>query len=210
MFDRLNLAQEDLEKAIELDPRDPTPFAFLIRVAMGLEWDREETQELLEQARELCPEHRLAHRNMLIYLCEKWHGSHEEMFEFARNSANNAKPGSGLHTLVGDAHWHRQQYQALWEERGDYDKYFLNQEVRSELLAAYHGSLASPSYRENAFTLQDRNVFAYCLVQANELGLARREFELIGNHMTEWPWLFMGGSIGFRDARHKALRAPVG
>jgi len=44
------------------------------------------------------------HRDTLMALAEKWCGSHDLMFAFARDTAEAAPPESGLAALVAAAH----------------------------------------------------------------------------------------------------------
>ena len=50
------------------------------------------------------PTHLVAHQQMLQFLCRKWFGSTEEMFDFARTAAAKAPAGSLLPELVVVAH----------------------------------------------------------------------------------------------------------
>ena len=69
--------------------------------------DRDEAQRRFDEVVARHPWHRIAHEHMLQYRCEKWFGSHEEMFEFARATAERAPDGSLPPRLIAVAHVER-------------------------------------------------------------------------------------------------------
>lgn len=48
------------------------------------------------------PFHRIAHEQMLQYLCRKWFGSHEEMFAFAFCLAGEWSAAAEQFDIIGD------------------------------------------------------------------------------------------------------------
>ena len=89
-FERLELASDELTRAIELAPADPLPHAYRIIVCLGLNLPPHPGRGLVQRGDWRYPEHHAAHRLLLNYLCEKWHGSHEEMFDLARAASDSA------------------------------------------------------------------------------------------------------------------------
>src|SRR5688572_23236106 len=114
--ERLGLAKQDFLYCTQLDPADPTPWAMLVHVGRGLDGADTETPAWFGEAVRRDPEHFLAHENMLSFLTEKWHGSHDKMFRFARDSASRARPGSDLPALIIRAHVERYVYFKLFED----------------------------------------------------------------------------------------------
>src|SRR6185436_114566 len=78
--------------------------------ARALNAPREEALERLAELRRRDAHHAYGHHMMLVFLCEKWHGSHEEMFDFARSASGQAPDGSRLHALIANAHLERYFY----------------------------------------------------------------------------------------------------
>jgi len=119
-FSRLQDAEADLARAIELDPEDPTPWEFLLRSGRGLQIETDELVERFQAARARHPEDYRAHQMLLLALCQKWGHSHEMMFDFARQVAEAVSEGSGVHALVPQAHVERWLYFSM-EEPPDHD-----------------------------------------------------------------------------------------
>jgi len=190
--ERLKLAVSDLERAGGLNMEDPTPYAFQLRAAMGLNMARENTLKIFEQAVRRCPDHYLAHSNMLTYLCEKWHGAHEDMFEFARIASDKADDGSLLHALIPQAHTERWLYAIAFDQDPEGDDYFQRQDVRDAILSAYALSLGSPNHVASPLSHYAANDFAFALVRCGELEAARQECERIGRYPTWLPWSYLG------------------
>ncbi len=128
--ERLKQAESELVRAGGLNMEDATPHAFLLRVAIGLNWSREAALKVFDQAVRRCPDHFLAHSDLLTYFCEKWHGSHEEMFEFAHAASDKAPAGSLLPTLIAQAHTERWLYATSFDGDPHGDQYFQRPEVR--------------------------------------------------------------------------------
>ena len=106
-FRRLRFAENCLDEVVERDPDDVAAWTFLVRCARGRQVDRVEAQRRFDEVVKRHPYHRIAHEQMLQYLCRKWFGSHEEMFAFARSAAAASPPGYPLAGLVAIAHIER-------------------------------------------------------------------------------------------------------
>jgi hypothetical protein len=206
-FARLQAAWSDLGQSARLNPLDATPHGEMIRCAVGLQLPLDKALPCLAAARERAPEPWEAHLRMLYYLCEKWHGSHEEMFDFARKTSADAFDGSGLPTLIAVAHTER------WLYAKDFDRdkelaaeYWCDPRVRSEILDAYRKSLGSRKHRSSRTSRWHRNFFAFALGKIKAGPEAAVEFQHIGNRPTEWPWHMFGDPARvFVSVRDKAL-----
>jgi hypothetical protein len=192
---RLEQATAELSRAADLDPDDPTPYALLIMVCVGLNRPKELTLDLFEEARRRCPDHLLAHRNLLTYLCRKWHGSHEEMFAFARQSSKRAPEGSLLPMLVAEAHCERWLYAAHFDQEPDANQYFLLMDVRKELVAEYGFSLGSSRHQPGPLTRLAANYFAYTLGRGGLLAYAPRAFAQMEGQVNYLPWAYGGDPV---------------
>jgi len=92
---RLEAAESDLQKAAGLDVRDPAPWSWLITTARGLQREATVERQRFQEAQRRDPLNRSAHVHMLTALCWKWGGSHDAMFDFARQTSA-AAPESRL------------------------------------------------------------------------------------------------------------------
>lgn len=203
--ERLRLAESDLERAAYMNMNDPTPHAFQLRVCLGLDKSREATLANYEQAVRRCPDHYLAHTNFLTYLCEKWHGSHDEMFAFARGASQRAAEGSLLSTLIPQAHTERWLFAVGFDNDPRGNDYFKQEEVRQEILAAYSQSLGSPRHLLSPLSHFAANYFAYTLDHCGEWDLAAQLCQRIGQHPTKLPWALEGNPIQVYQQTHARL-----
>lgn len=106
-FKRLQIAEQFLQQAGELDAEGPLPWAYRIAVARGLQYEKSVGLEYFQEARTRDPENRVAFKAMLTNLCWKWGGSHQTMFAFARKMSQEAPEGSWVHRMFVDAHSER-------------------------------------------------------------------------------------------------------
>jgi len=200
--ERLELAMEDLDQATRLAPHDPTPWAFMIRAGMGLGWDLSDRQAVFSEA---VARHRLhfgAHDRLLTALCAKWGGDHEAMFAHAYSAAEAAPHGSMLHGLIARAHVERWLHHAMKDESELQRRYFELPHVRQDILRSFRQCLGTPlmARSKEAFTV--RNLYAFCFYALGESGLLLRELEMLGPHLSEYPWMLEGEPAEvFRRAR---------
>lgn len=89
--ERLATADEYFARAAQLNHRDPVPHALAVTAAMGLGYPEPAVRERFEAATAIEPMLYTAHGRMLTRLLEKWGGSHEKAFAFARDSVRHAQ-----------------------------------------------------------------------------------------------------------------------
>lgn len=183
-FGRLKLAENCLDEVVERDPDDTTAWTFLITSARGRQVDREDAQRRFTGVIRRHPTHRIAHLQMLQYLCKKWFGSHEEMFTFAREVVAKAPAGSPLGQLVASAHIE------MWLDlpSGEDRDYMTRPDVRADLNAAADHTIRHPAYRPRPGWPQVHNTFAFAFALSGDRRAAVQQFEIIGNRVTEGPW----------------------
>lgn len=199
--DRLLTADVILERATELDPTDPTPWALMLRSAYGLGLDEEEHRRRFTQAVHLAPEHRFAHSSLMKSLCAKWYGSHDLMFRFVSSATSQVGLGSPVHTLVAEAHIER-WLDMLGEDEAQAAAYWTRPVVRSAITHAAHLYFDAPNFQPNKDTVRTRNIFVWCLVAVEAIDAAARLFEAIGPYVTRAPWIYMGDPVErFEKAR---------
>jgi hypothetical protein len=84
---RLQEAQRELEKALQINPSGWTAHARLLIVARGLGLPRAFVEEHFRRAVELRPRYAFAYETKLQYLQPRWHGTPEDLIEFGRQCA---------------------------------------------------------------------------------------------------------------------------
>ncbi|GAB2937891.1 hypothetical protein GCM10027280_27630 [Micromonospora polyrhachis] len=196
---RLKFAENCLDEVVERDPDDTTGRMYLVLSARGRQVDRAEVRRRFDEVIARHPYHRLAHEHMLQYRCQKWSGSHEEMFTFARESAAKAPAGSSLGELIAVAHIER------WlglpsPEDADYMK---TSAVVAELNAAADRSIRHPDFQRQSGWPVLHNLFAFAFALAGDHRSALEQFDVVGDQVTEWPWQYLNG----RDPAGRFVRA---
>ncbi len=204
---RLKLAEEYLSGAVRLDPASTSAWCALVTVARGQELGIAEARQRFDQVVIRHPGHVRAHAQLLQQLCGKWGGSPEAMHEFARDSMMKVPPGSRLGYLVAMAHL--EHWLSLdGEER---DGYITADAVRAQLHEAADRSVRHPAYRRRPGWPVQHNTFAMAFSLAGEHRAAAEQFELIGDRVTDLPWLYLDRNPGapFLARRGVAQRASA-
>lgn len=189
-FERLRLAENCLDEVVDRDPSDATAWTFLVTAARGRQVGRDEAVRRFEQVVRRHPTHLIAHQQMLQFLCRKWFGSTEEMFDFARTAAARAPEGSLLPELVAVAHI--EHWLDLPSE--EKDPYIMSSAVRAELRAVAERSIWHPNYQRRPGWPSPFNSFALAFSFAEDYPAAAAVFDAIGDNVTEWPWYYSSGS----------------
>jgi hypothetical protein len=210
-FERLKGAWNDLSTALDLNPADPTPYGQLIPCAMGLQLEKEVVFTCLNNS----VSHSLlswqAHSATLWYLCEKWHGSHDEMFDFARSVSASAPEGSGLHALIPIAHHERWLYAIGFDQDAEFaDKYYNQPEVQRQIIDAYNKSLGSRTYKSTKLTRDQSSFFAVGLLRSQAFKQALFELERLDNRVPEYPWAQLGDPVDRYTRALNIARANIG
>jgi hypothetical protein len=185
-FHRVVFADNCLDEVAQRDPHDTTARAFLLNSGIGRQVDINEQGRRFTEVVRRHPHHKWAHGAMQQYLCAKWHGSHEQMFAFARQAARNAPAGSPLHGAIAEAHL--EKYVDLGRA-GASAGYLEQPEVTAELMAAAERSVLHPAYERRPGWPRLHNTFAFVLHRADQYQEAYRLYQEIGDdHITEHPW----------------------
>jgi hypothetical protein len=92
-------AESFLAQAYQMDPRQAETSYLMMRVAIAQGQTRQQMESWFNQAMRLQPNYDDAARLMALYLEPEWHGSEQEVLEFARTCVTN-KNWSGLVPLV--------------------------------------------------------------------------------------------------------------
>lgn len=195
---RLKIAEDCLNDAVGRDRNDPTGWALLITTAIGRSLGQDEVRHRFAEAVARHRWHRGAHYGLFKKLCAKWGGSHDQMHQFADETAATAPPGSPLGALVAEAHIER------WLDlpAGQDVAHMHQPEVRAALHEAADRSVRHPAHRRRPGWPGAHNMFAMAFWLADEHDAAAEQFDAVGELVTGWPWRYLSGELeGFAGAQ---------
>jgi hypothetical protein len=207
-WQRLEEAERDLMKAADLDRADPVPWTYLVISARGIEKGVPEINERLKQAHARHPWHHFAFSQALQGFAKKWAGSHELMFDLARQVAAGAPDGASAHTLMAEAHVERWLYMASWDkDEANALTYFRTPSVSDEIKTAATRSVWSSKYERPRLAPFDHNLFAYCFFRMHDWESARRELQAMNGVLNRFPWAYGGNPVEvFKTAQQRILK----
>jgi len=204
MGDALEKSLDSTVRILEHDAFGSEASARTIRTLMGLrdEWD--ELDEVHDVMRGFDKPNFFGELNYLIASCEKWLGSHEKMFDFARSTTRAFPDHPAFGALVAAAHWERHMHYERFEENEELAAtYLTNKAVLMEVTSLSKRLLSEPS-KEPYSDLLAHNIFAAFFGEADQYELARPHFNRIGHHIMRYPWEFCT-KIGFQIMRTATL-----
>ena len=200
-------ARHALAQAAELAPDDPTPWAFLVKVAMG-EGDQEAVLGALDEANRRDAGHYFAHDNAMFALTEKWLGSHRASLDLVRNAAAQLPPGAPVHGLVIAAHINVWQYRAFFEsDNAKALAYLSKKKVQRECDLALARSVDHADHTACAASNRVQNDAAFYYHLIGDHDAARERFHQIGQRWTLAPWGWGPGLTAARAFRNARLCA---
>ena len=187
-FTLLDDAIPVISTAAALNPTDPVPWEIALTHARGIQAPRDVFDAYWAEAVARAPHHYGCHATALQYLCDKWYGSHEEMFDFAERAADGALPGSKLHALPLLAAIEYEVVSDDSTEDGPIDRARIEAAVSRALeLSAWY----APGDPDAAGF---RNHLALLLIFAERWSEALEVFRAIGVHARAYPWAYVGES----------------
>lgn len=213
-------AAEMCRQAVRAAPDDPTPWVTVLQLAIGQGHPPEATRAYWRELTARDPFNRRGHNVALQYWCDKWHGSHEQMYQFAREAAAAAPAGSPLAVLPLQAHMEyvthlRSEYELQRRDGGkpnsaDWARWAHHWDItdtRADITKAMEKWLAPyAGQAAHALAVHDRSVLALALVKAG-WSQAATQFLAMGEYACEYPWYYEGDPAKeFVKARAKALR----
>jgi hypothetical protein len=207
-------AEAASRRAIALAPDDPVPWQTVLyaKLAAGRA-QRGEFFEAYEEATRRDPHNFETQHAAVVYLCEKWFGSHTEMFAAARSAATAAPAGSTTAMLPVLAHFEYAMRQYGWTRRGERTRavqrrYFKRREVRQELdacVAKWRTGGARLTGR--GMTCRHWQLIAYAL--AGRRDEARTVLDEIGLYLGDtpaWGFFWLDQPTGFLSTWYWAYR----
>src|SRR3954468_22771052 len=193
-FTGLAQAQRLAERAIDMAPAAPTPWATLVQIARGQQVDQEEFERRVQGLFERAPHHVYGSQVALQTVCAKWFGDTETMFAMARDLGGQAPAGSATCLLPLIAHIERQL--ELETGRGgpsQAQRHMTAGATRTELRTCVQRWLAGPDGGPRpGGRLEGHNLAAYAFWLADDQDAARPHLDEIGRSVTEWPWGYSG------------------
>lgn len=171
MRERLAVAEELLEKAWKLDPKDPAPPTRMLVVELGQGRGRERMELWFKRAMEADPDNYSACAKKLYYLEPKWHGSAEDMLAFGRECLQSGNWDARLPFFLVDAHLKLSDYRQ--NQRQDY---FKQGNVWSDIQSVYQPYL---TFFPNS--TYDRSMYAKFACWCGQWGEGQRQFSALGD-----------------------------
>ncbi len=193
-FTGLEQAERLAERAVELAPDDPSPWATLVQMARGQQVSQEEFERRVQELFDRAPHHVQGSFAVLQTLCEKWMGSTDAMFGVARELAAEAPDGSAVCLLPIMAHVEHHLH--LEGDRGGPPaaaRHITAGATRTELRACVARWMAGPDGTPlPGARMFGHNLLAYAFWLADDPDGARPHLEAIGRALQEFPWLYSG------------------
>lgn len=201
------LAEESLEEASLNSEVTGQIYALKLIVHLCLSDEFIQIDTTLGSMRELDSERALpvnlnGHVTVLNAACEKWLGSHEQMFAFARDYATKDAGHGYMASLICYAHLQRWIYMDMFDEDAEGAAVYFDQDsVKTDLANAHHWFTDNPHPTATGFNLNADNMFAGMLSLSGQHDLARPHFEAMGKRALDFPWTYIGNEKlnKFRD-----------
>ncbi|MGA5130764.1 hypothetical protein ACPCTO_13235 [Streptomyces olivoreticuli] len=179
----LRRSRDDIARAAELNPEDPSPYITEIWTGLGLGYPHEQMHELWAQITARAPFHYEAHYSALQYWCAKWRGSEELARDFAERAAAGAPAGSLLPALRLVALYEHQEYPLRVRQ-------YRTPEARAMVDAVLADLPAVPPTHPRLAEV--RHLVAFFLVQQQRYAEALEQFRRVDGHAGAEPWSRFG------------------
>jgi len=129
----LDLAEKELRKAWDLDPKDTMIPISMITICMGQGYPREEMEHWFKRAMEIDPACHSAAYVKATYLEPKWHGGEEDLLEFGRECVTSTKWKGNVPLILAEAH----ERLVFYEEKDQRASYWLKPGVWEDMRRSY-------------------------------------------------------------------------
>ncbi|MFF3014823.1 DUF4034 domain-containing protein [Streptomyces sp. NPDC057939] len=165
-------------EAARLAPADPSPWVTMIAAARGLGLSHDEFRRLWTELTSRAPHHYDAHWQALQYWCQKWYGSHQLMFKFAKEATASAPAGS----LMSGIYLHAVHEAVLQDGEAAYRTW-----VTKPVLALIRADLAQADPEDRRLPAI-RHLYAAVLLKTGRYAEALAQFRLLGGWCGAAPW----------------------
>jgi peroxiredoxin len=134
----LHVAEGALDRAWELNPKDPRIATTMLTLEMGQGKGRERMETWFRRAIDLDPNNYDACQRKLLYLQPKWHGSLEDMLAFGWECAESPNWGGKVPLTLFDARVQVMYYTKHFQgEKFDASEYWKQPEVWPDIQEAF-------------------------------------------------------------------------
>ncbi|MFI5758690.1 hypothetical protein [Streptomyces sp. NPDC051569] len=209
---RLDAAVLACLTAADARPADPMPWVSLLTVARLYEdgVSRGEIRRWWDELRRRDPYNMEGHVQLLRYFSARWHGTHGRMYDFARDAAGAAPPGSPLPVLVQIARVEEFRYvaEAAKGRRAvrDFGQHWHHELAVTEVVRTFDRWIGGRSYGPAVpEEIGELNYLTHAACYAGLNDLAARLFGLLGWRAARVPWSYTGDPAeqftAFRRAR---------
>ncbi len=198
-FALLQEAHDSLLRAARLAPGDAAPWAVLQRVAALTQARREDVDRLWQEAVARSPRLFAAHWDRLGIVGDRWSGSEEEMFAFARDTVERAPAGSPIVAMLPLAHFirYRRERDRLYEDNkfvagAKLELRYFSHEVLGEIREA--DAKWESRQTPHPYALRAHNLFAGAYLQGNKMrdyDRRKRHLARIGRRVDSMPWAIL-------------------
>ncbi|GAA3393695.1 hypothetical protein [Streptomyces roseoviridis] len=197
---RIDAAVDTCLAAAAAAPADPMPWVSLLSVARLYEGGvpRRQLRHWFDELRRRDPYNTEGHTQVLRYWSARWHGTHGAMYDFARDAAGVAPPGSPLPILVQIARVEEYRYIAdgalgRGPVRG-FDQHWKHELAVTELRRTHARWIGGrePGSPVRPEEVAELNYLAHAACYAGEAEVARAVFGLLGARAAWVPWVYTG------------------
>ena len=194
-YNRMDSAAAELARVLAVSKkRDALMYAAAIKIATGRNDEQAVVQQYMEAVQSSNdPANYIFHTRAMEYFCEKWHGTHKEMLDYAKWITEQLPDGHPLWILIPAAHY---EVAALLENAAQRMAYWHKQQ--DEIVAAYEKALGGPwetkvndevSPACKKLDAVVRNWFVYALGKCRASEQAQTQARVIGKTpLAEMPW----------------------
>ncbi|MFF1421788.1 hypothetical protein [Streptomyces sp. NPDC058280] len=175
-------SREEIARAAELNPQDPTPYITEIATATGFGYSPQEMHRVWAEVSARAPHHYEAHFMALQYWCAKWCGSDEEAREFAGRAAADAPLGSLLSAFPLIAWFEARLNDSVT------DAEYRDPGLTALIDAALVDAAAAPADHPRLVEL--RHLLAYFLYRQGRYDAALEQFRLVDGYTDALPWRY--------------------
>ncbi|MER7661993.1 hypothetical protein [Streptomyces sp. NPDC096193] len=211
---RLDAAVLACLAAADAHPADPMPWVSLLTTARlyGTGVSRRELRRWFDELRRRDPDNIEGHTQLLRYWSARWHGTHGAMYDFARDVAGAAPPGSPLPVLVQIARV--EEYRHLTEEATgrvpvkDFGRHWHHELAVAEVRRTWERwILARPPGPAAPEEVGALNQLAHAACYAGTAEEARQLFALLEGRAARVPWQYTGDAAEEYTRWHAQVRA---
>jgi len=172
MEKRLKIAENCAEQAFIVDPYIRATPTRMIAVELGQNKGRKRLDVWFNRGVALNPNDYDLHSNYLYYLEPKWHGSEEQMLNFARVVGTQKNWKGGLPLLIEEAHRKLSAYEK------DVAAYFQSPDVWKEIKASFE-----PFLQRYPNAVVERTHYMRLAVLANQIPLAKEQLLILKSNI---------------------------